>query len=78
MRDYKQDVYDIIDRSYITCIPLEEFEDLKDLEQFVKVMSQNGIGVAARAEYSNIYNGVFIEAFDKNKCSTKNKEELFL
>lgn len=70
MRDYKQDVYDIKDTSYITCIPLlEGFENLEDLRKFVEVMNQNGIGVVLNTEYSNFCQGVIVEAFDKKTAS---------
>ncbi len=39
MRDYKQDVYDVKDTSYITNIPIDEFENLEDLNNFVKAMN---------------------------------------
>lgn len=71
MRDYKQDVFDITGRSYITDIPIEEFENLEDLENFVKVMDANGIGVVMCHEQSNYHQGVLIQAYDKETCTTK-------
>lgn len=76
MRDYKQDVYDIKDTSWITDIPIEEFESLEDLEQFVKTMNENGIGVVIKTEYSNFHQGVLVEAFDKEMCNEIGKKGL--
>ena len=76
MRDYKQDVYDIKDTSFITDIPLKEFENIEDLDTFVEVMNGNGIGVVLKTEYSNFYQGVLVECFDKETCDKDFKNEL--
>ncbi len=76
MRNYKEDVYDIKDTSWVTDIPLKEFENLEDLNNFVEVMNKNGIGVVIKTEYSNFYQGVLIEAFDKKTVSETVKKGL--
>ena len=76
MRNYTQDLYDIKDTSWVTDIPIEEFECLADLEQFVEVMNKNGCGVVIKAEYSNFHQGVLVEAFDKETCSEVAKKGL--
>lgn len=77
MRNYKEDVYDIKDTSWITTIPLlKEFENLEDLNNFVEVMNKNGIGVVIKTEYSNFYQGVLVEVFDKKTVNEKAKKGL--
>ncbi len=71
MSDTKQVLSEIKDATYIISIPLKKFDDLKDLENFVKVMNENGIGVAIKAEYSNFYQGILVEVFNKEKCIVK-------
>lgn len=71
MRDYKCDLRQVKGESYIVSIPLEEFENLSDLENFVKEMNRNGIGVGLHDERSNFHQGLLVQMYDKKTCTVK-------
>ena len=71
MRNYKQDMLEVKGTSHITVFPIEGFDDLSDLENFVKYMKRNGIGTVLHYESSNFHQGVVVQAFDKESCSVK-------
>ena len=71
MRDYKSVLKEVKGESHIVDIPIEEFENLSDLENFVKGMTENGIGVVLHDEHSNFHQGVLVQMYDKETCTVK-------
>ena len=71
MRDYKKDLEKVKGVSYIVDIPIEDFENISDLNNFVKEMNQNGIGVVLHHEQSNFHQGVLVQIYDKETCNVK-------
>ena len=59
--------------TYITCIPLEEFGDIKELERFIKECRANDISTSIEYETSNFHCGVLVKAYDKKTCTVKNE-----
>lgn len=76
MTDHEQVLYEVKNTTYITSIPIEEFENIEDLKKFVKVMNANKIGVELKDEHSNLHQGVLVEIFDKQTISKTVAEEL--
>lgn len=71
MIDYKSVLKEVKGVSHIVDIPIEEFENLSDLENFEKEMSRNGIGVVLHDEHSNFHQGLLVQMYDKETCTVK-------
>ena len=51
----------------------EVIETTYELENFVKTMNDNNIGVTISAHHSNAYQGVCVNIYDRKTCSDFNK-----
>ena len=71
MRDFKRDLESVKGVSHIVDIPIEEFENISALGNFVSQMNRNGIGVCLHDEHSNLYQGVLVQMYDKETCTVK-------
>lgn len=58
-------------KTYISDIPIEEFESKEELVVFVKIAKEKKIGTAIHYETSNYHQGVVAEIFDKETCEVK-------
>lgn len=58
-------------QTYITSIPIEEFESKEELVLFVKIAKGKNCGTALHYETSNFHQGVLVELFDKETCKAK-------
>lgn len=58
-------------KTYISDIPIEEFESKEELVVFVKIAKEKKIGTAIHYETSNYHQGVVVEIFDKETCEVK-------
>lgn len=72
MRDFSKDLKEIKGVSHIVSIPIKEFENITELDKFVKEMNKNGVGVTLHHEQSNFYQGVLVQTYDKETCTVKN------
>ena len=68
-RYYKQIAKEVTGTSYITDIPIAEFETIQELKEFVEIMNRNEIGVMIEEEHSNFYQGILVQIFDRETCS---------
>ena len=67
----KESLEECIGKSYINSFPLEEFEDLKELEEFVKKSKAKGLGVHLKYETSNMHQGILVQVYDIKACRVK-------
>lgn len=58
-------------QDYIIDIPIEEFEGIEELTEFVKKAKSHGIGTVLHFETSNFHQGVVVQIFDKESCTVK-------
>lgn len=58
-------------KTYISDIPIEEFESKEEMVVFVKIAKEKKIGTAIHYETSNYHQGVVVEIFDKETCEVK-------
>ena len=72
--DIEKQILEIKGETCIVCFPLEDFNDIEELECFVMQCKSANIGVSLKYETSNFHCGVFVECYDKNTC--KEKQEI--
>ncbi len=58
-------------KNYITAIPIEEFKDIKQLEELAKRGKAENIGISLKYETSNFHCGVLVQVYDKENCKVK-------
>lgn len=68
---WEKQIFDIKGKTYIISIPIEEFNDLKQLIEIAKTAERNGLGVNIHYKTSNFYQGVLCQLYDKNTCIFK-------
>lgn len=72
MEDVLNDIIDEAKGStYINSVSINEFNSIKELEDFVKKANKNGIGLVLHYEASNFHCGVLVQLFDKDTCTVK-------
>lgn len=67
----KNALEEIKGQTYISSVPIEEFESKEELVAFVKIAKEKKIGTALHYETSNFHQGVVVEIFDKETCEVK-------
>ena len=67
----KNALEEIKGQTYISDIPIEEFESKEELVVFVKIAKEKKIGTALHYETSNYHQGVVVQIFDKETCEVK-------
>lgn len=66
MREFlKNELEKVKGLTYIVNIPIEEFQSIEELTEFVKTAKQRKCGVVLYYETSNCAQGVLVELFDK-------------
>lgn len=68
---FKNALEEIKGQTYISDIPIEEFESKEELVVFVKIAKENKIGTVLHYETSNYHQGVVVQIFDKETCEVK-------
>lgn len=76
MKKYDQYVKEVKGTSFITSVPIKDFESIQDLQNFIETMDKNGLGTSIKVEHSNFYQGVLIQTYDKETCSDSCRKEL--
>lgn len=72
MNDFlKKQIVETKGKTYINSIPIQEFENLNQLIETVKIAKKNGLGVNLCYETSNFHQGVLCQLYDKNSCTNK-------
>lgn len=56
---------------YIISTPIEFFESLDQLDEFVKQANEQNCGVHLHHEHSNLSQSVLVELYDKETCDVK-------
>lgn len=68
---FKNELEKIKGQTYISCIPIEEFGSIEELQLFVKNAREKNCGTSLRYETSNFHQGVLVEMFDEETCKLK-------
>lgn len=72
MKDYlSNEMQNAKGQTYITDIPIEEFDGIEELTDFVKKTKRHGLGTVLHYETSNFHQGVVVQIFDKETCKHK-------
>lgn len=67
----KMELEKIKGKTYITDIPIEEFESIEELTEFIKVAKKSHCGTVLHYETSNFHQGVVVQLFDIVNCEAK-------
>lgn len=77
-RDYRADIERVKGEDYFFCIPIDEFESIQELKEFVEEMKVQNIGAVLKAEHSNFFNGVAVDVYDKECINPEALKEIML
>lgn len=67
----KNEIEKIKGQTYIVDIPIEEFDNIEELNQFVRLAKKEKCGAVLHHEVSNYHQGVVVQLFDKETCEIK-------
>lgn len=58
-------------KEYINSVPIKEFSDISQLNEFVVLANEKGLGISLKNEKSNFYQGILVQIYDIKECTVK-------